>query len=123
MNLSGARLCRKGPIAGLRLSAGDSMAGAALGGSIQREDAAHSIVLTAQQPEQISKGNLAPLHVDLGRLQASRSSRNVAAHQHRARGLQCHTAAPGLRFELQAPSPSGAFFYPAATSPKPQQPS
>src|SRR6266446_8245203 len=102
MNLRRACPRRESPVA--RLGVGGRTCRFALGSCVERKYTADAVILAAEKTEQVREGDLVPVKVKLGGLQARRRSRDVAAHQQRSRGLQRNAAAPGLRSELQPPA-------------------
>src|SRR5882757_6202668 len=85
--------------------------GCAFRRSIQSESAADAVILSAKEPEYISKRGVAPVQRDFRGLQSSRGTGNIAMHPDPPSRLQRNAAAPRLGFELQLPAAARDLFH------------
>src|SRR4029077_16782176 len=80
------------------------LGGAAFRSSIQRKNAAHSVVLSAKKPEDVRERSITPMHGNFRGLQTRRSPRHVTENSDGSGRLQRNSTALGLGFQLQLPA-------------------
>src|SRR5216683_6565518 len=105
MNSRRPGLNGKKPVSGGGIPHSGRRCRAPLRGSLSHKRSANAKIAAADQAKYIGQRTLFPTHLKFRRLQACRSSRNIAVDSDRAGKLQRNSAAPRLRLQVHSPTP------------------